>query len=186
MTIPALAILSALMGASIAFSARVQIRTLQRPLFTTRYFVSLMLFQGMIFLPVAVYFYSFFPDWSWMYLVDTAELGNATPTMTMALYPVAAVMGYLIGYFSARSSGDWITVTFMVFMIIGAIGLFAVAGNKVAWVGSFEQYHRAVGLRGFGSTSLLPSTIVAGCGMGVCWFYLIYKFVQEGRHAIRA
>jgi hypothetical protein len=186
MTIPALTIVSALVGASIAFSARVQIRTLQRPVFSTRYFMALLMFQAMILLPIGTYFYSFYPDWSWMYLVDTSSLSAGVAVMAMAVYPVAAAMGYLIGYYSARSSSDWVTVMFIVFMIVGFIGLFAVAKNKIMWIGTYEQYHRAVGLKALISTSLLPSMALAVSGLGVCWSYLVYRFVQEGRFSLRA
>ena len=185
MTIPALTVISALVGASIAFSARIQIRTLQRPVFSGRYFIALMMFEGMILLPIGAYFYSFYPDWSWMYLTDTSTLNNGMAVMSMAIYPVAATMGYLIGYYSAKSASDWVTIMFMVFMIIGVVGLFAVARSKIMWIGTYEQYHRAVGLEKITSTSLLPSTILAAGGLGVCWAYLLYRFVQEGNLTLK-
>jgi hypothetical protein len=36
------------------------------------------------------------------------------------------------------------------------------------------------------STSLLPSMALAVSGLGVCWSYLVYRFVQEGRFSLRA
>jgi hypothetical protein len=186
MTIPALTVLTALVGASVAFAARVQIRTLQRPVFSTRYFFALMLFQLMIFLPVCVYFYAFYPDWSWMYLINTNTMSRGIGVMAMIAYPVASIMGYLVGYYSARGGSDWVTVMFMVFMIVGLIGLFAVAADKLYWVGTYEQYHRAAGLKAVTATSLLPSMLLALSGIGVSWSYLLFRFVQEGRLSVKA
>ncbi|MCP4601533.1 MAG: hypothetical protein GY847_13645 [Proteobacteria bacterium] len=186
MTIPALIVTNALIGASIAFAARIQIRTLQRPIFSSRYFVALLMFQVIILLPVGIYLYSFYPDWSWMYLVDTASLEGGIGVMAIASYPIAAAMGYLVGYYSARGSSDWVTIMFMLFMIVGLIGLFAIAKDKLVWIGTYQQYHRSVGLKSLTSTSLLPSMLLAISGIGVCWSYLIYRFIQEGRLSMQA
>lgn len=186
MTFPALVVLSALIGASLAYGARIQIRTLQRPVFSTRYFMALLLLEGMIVVPVGVYFISFYPDWSWMYLVDTASQNAGVGVMAVISYPIAAAMGYLVGYYSARGASDWVTVMFMVFMLVGLVALLTVAKNKILWVGSYEQYHRAAGLQPFASTSLFPSTLLASSGIAVCWVYIVYRFVQEGRLSLKA
>lgn len=185
MTIPALIVINLLIGASVAFCSRIQIRTLQRPVFTSRYFIALMLLEAMIILPIGIYFYSFYPDWSWMYLVDTASAGPGLAVMAISMYPLAASMGYFVGYYSARGNSDWITLVFMVFLIIGIVGLFAVASDKVFWVGTYDQFYRDVSLKGFASTSLLSSTVLSLSGLGVCWGYLLYRFVQEGRLSLK-
>jgi hypothetical protein len=181
MTIPALVATSLLIGASVAYGARVQIRTLQRHVFTTRYFSALMMLELAIILPIGIYFYIFYPDWSWMYLVDPVRLNPAVVPMAMAVYPVAAAMGYLVGYYSARSGSDWVTLMFVIFMAIGLLSLFIAAKNQLLWVGTYEQYHRDVGLAFITSTSVIASILLALAGIGVCWSYLIYRFVKEGR-----
>jgi hypothetical protein len=70
-------------------------------------------------------------------------------------------------------------------MVCGLVGLFWVAPDKLLWVGTYEQYHRETGLAPFTQTSLLPSTLLAMGGILVCWIYLIYRFVQEGRLSLR-
>ncbi len=186
MTIPAFVIICALIGASVAYSARIQIRTLQRPVFFTRYFSSLMMFQVMILVPIGIYFYTFYPDWSWMYLIDTSSLSRGVGVMTIVAYPLAATMGYLVGYFSTRGQSDWVTIMFIVFMIIGLAGLLVVGKDKFIWVGTYNQYHRDAGLKLFTATSLLPSILLSFSGVGICWSYLIYRFIQEGRLSLRA
>lgn len=186
MTIPVLIVINLLIGASVAFCARIQIRTLQRPVFTSRYFTALMLLEAMIVIPIGIYFYTFYPDWSWMYLVDTASSGPGLAVMAITMYPLAATMGYLVGYYSARGSGDWVTLVFMMFLMLGLVGLFAVAADKVFWVGTYDQFYRNVSLKGFAATSLLSSTLLALSGLGVSWGYLLYRFVQEGRLSLKA
>lgn len=181
MTIPALVAISLLIGASVAYGARIQIRTLQRHVFATRYFMALMMLEATIVLPIGIYFYIFYPDWSWMYLVDPLRLNPAVVPMTMAAYPMAAIMGYLVGYYSARGGSDWVTLMFMTFMAIGVVSLFIAAKNQLLWVGTYEQYHRDIGLEFITGTSVVPSIILAVAGIGVCWSYLIYRFVREGR-----
>ncbi|MDJ0764649.1 MAG: hypothetical protein QNJ97_16845 [Myxococcota bacterium] len=186
MTIPGFVVLSALMSTSVAYAARIQIRTLQRSVFSTRYFAALMMFQVMVLVPIGIYFFTFYPDWSWMYLIDSATMRRGVGIMTITAYPVSAAMGYLIGYYSAKSSSDWISIIFIIFMSIGLVGLFVVAKDKILWVGTYQQFHRSVGLKPLTGTSLLPSMILSMSGIGVCWSYLVYYLVQEGRLSLRA
>ena len=114
-----------LLGSSVAFSAHLQIRTMQRPVSYNRYFNALMLLEALVVVPAGIYFAAFYPDWSWMYLVDARSLPTGTSVMAIASYPVAAGLGYLVGYFSARSASDWVTVIFMLFVVLSLGGRFA-------------------------------------------------------------
>lgn len=181
MTIPALIAASLLLGAAVAYAARIQIRTLQRHVFTTRYFSALMMLQIVIMLPIGLYFYIFYPDWSWMYLVNSTYLNGGVVVMTFISYPLVAAMGYLVGYYSARSASNWVTVMFMAFMALGLLGLFIAAKDQLIWVGTYEQYHRDVGLTVMTSTSVFPSMLLALSGIGVSFGYTVYRFVREGR-----
>ncbi|MBN2714925.1 MAG: hypothetical protein JXX14_03655 [Deltaproteobacteria bacterium] len=180
MTIPGLIIVNMLVGASVAWAARVQIRSLQRPVFSSRYFLALMMLEVMIFLPVGMYYTGFYPDWSWMYLVDTRNMQVGLTLMSLITYPVAATMGYLVGYFSARGNSDWVSVMFVMFLGLGLVGLFAVGFNKFTHLGTFDQYQNNVNLKDWTSTSLFPSIIVTWLGVGSAWGYLLYRFWKEG------
>jgi hypothetical protein len=180
-TIPALIAFNLLVGASVAYSARLQIRTLQRHIVSTRYFISLMMLESMIMLPVGIYFYIFYTDWSWMYLVNTARHSSGIGVMAVIAYPPAAAMGYLVGYYSARSNSDWITLMFMIFIFFGLIGLFIAANNQFISVGTYEQYRRDIGLKSIGATSLIPSILFSTAGIFASWFYLLVRFSKEGR-----
>jgi hypothetical protein len=186
MTVPALIILSLLTGATVSYGARIQIRTLQRHAFSTRYFSGLMMLQIMVVMPLGGYFYAFYPDWSWMYLVNSQQINLGVVIMALVSYPLAAAMGYLVGYYSSRSGSDWVTVMFITFMFIGLIGLFAVAYNQLLNVGTYNQYHRNVGLKLIYGTSLFPSVLLALSGLAVSWGYLVYRFIQEGHISLRA
>jgi hypothetical protein len=141
--------------------------------------------QIMIVVPVGIYFAAFYPDWSWMYLIDTATLNVGVVSMAIVSYPLTAVMGYLVGYYSARSASDWVTVMFIIFMTLGIFILLAIGRNQLFMVGTYQQYHRNVGLQPLASTSLFPSILLAWSGVGICWGYLIYRFIQEGRLSLR-
>jgi len=186
MTIPGFIIVNLLVGSSVAYSAHLQIRTMQRPVSYNRYFNALLLLEALVVIPAGIYFSAFYPDWSWMYLVDPLRSGGALGGMAVLAYPFAAALGYLVGYYSARGGSDWVTVMFMTFMGAGLAGLFLVAGDKLLWVGTFEQYHRNAGLARLPATSLLPSVIVAWMGTIVCWATVVYRFIQEGRVSLRS
>ena len=181
MTIPGFIVVSLLLGASIAFSARLQIRALQRSVPHNRYLNALLLLEALIVMPAGVYFATFYPDWSWMYLVDARNLPTGTFVMAIASYPVAAALGYLVGYFSARCASDWVTLIFIVFVAFSLVMLLVMSGDKITSLGTYEQYHRNVGLKGFASSSLLPSSLVAWICIGASWGHLLHRFAREGR-----
>lgn len=183
MTIPGFIVVNLLLGSSVAFSAHLQIRTMQRPVSYNRYFNALMLLEALVVIPAGIYFATFYPDWSWMYLIDTRTLPTGTSVMAIASYPVAAALGYLVGYFSARSASDWVTVVFMLFVVLSIGGLLIMSGDKLAVLGTYEQYHRSVGLKAFGESSLLPSIALAWLCIGVSWGTLVFRFAREGRLA---
>ena len=183
MTIPGLIILNMLVGTSIAYSSKVQIRNLQRPLFYNRYFTALLMLELMIFLPLGVYFNGFYPDWSWMYLFDTRNISPGLTAMALLAYPVTAVLGYLVGYFSAKSSSDWISLMFMFFLIFALAGLVAVGYGKFFFLGTYDQFQNNINLIKWTSSSLLPSHIVALAGIGISWGFILYRFWREGHIA---
>jgi hypothetical protein len=186
MTIPGFIVVSLLLGASIAFAARHQIRALQRAVPYNRYLNALLLLEALVVVPAGVYFAAFYPDWSWMYLVDARALPIGTFVMAVASYPVAAALGFLVGYFSARCASDWITAVFMLFVLFSLGMLFAMSGDKIASLGTYEQYHRNVGLKAFADSSLLPSAALAWICIGVSWGHLLVRFAREGRLASAA
>lgn len=180
MTIPGLIIVNMLVGASVAWAARIQIRSLQRPVFQSRYFTALLMLELLIFLPVGIYYNGFYPDWSWMYLVDTRNIPAGLTAMALFLYPVSACMGYLVGYFSARGNSDWVSMMFLMFLGLGLIGLFIVGFDKFTHLGTFDQYHNNVNLKRWTTTSLFPSVLVTWPGVVVSWGYILFRFWKEG------
>ncbi len=186
MTIPVLIALNLLIGTTVAFSARKQIRTLQRHLFASRYYAALIMLDFMIIIPAGLYFCVFYPDWSWMYLVDTSKLNLAVSVMTVISYPLSASMGYLVGYYSARSNSDWVSIVFILFMALGMLGLFISASDQFSWVGTYEQYRRDIGLKPIGDTSLALSVGVAVICIGVSWLFLTLRFSKESKVTLQS
>lgn len=180
MTIPGLIIVNMLVGATVAYCAKVQIKSLQRPVFYNRYFTALLMLEIIIFLPVGMYFNGFYPDWSWMYMVDTRSIPVGVGAMALAAYPMAAAMGYLVGYFSTKGNSDWVSIMFILFLVFGLIGLFIVGFNKFVHLGTFDQYHNNVNLKNWKNTSLFPSIIISWLGIFVAWGYILLRFWKEG------
>ena len=180
MTIPGLICINLLVGISMAYCARVQIKNLQRPVFYNRYFTVLLMFQVSLMLPVGVYFNGFYPDWSWMYLVDTRSSPMGLSVMALLGYPFSAAAGYVVGYYSARANVDWLTVLFMSFLGIVVIGLFIVGWSKISMLGTYSQFQNHINLVPISRTSLLPSMLITWAGLLVCWGYILFRFWREG------
>ncbi|MCK9522777.1 MAG: hypothetical protein M0R76_06970 [Proteobacteria bacterium] len=180
MTIPMLVVFNMMFGASTAYGARVQIKNLQRPIFYNRYFAVIALFQVLLTLPAGAYFTAFYPDWAWMYLIDTSRTALGIHVMALLASPLAATAGYVIGYFSARSNSDWVTLLFLAFLGLAFAGLFAVAWDKIGYLGTYQQFHHRLNLVPFTQTSLFPSMIIAVLGLFAAAGYTGYRFWHEG------
>jgi hypothetical protein len=180
MTIPGFIVLNMLMGVTLCYSARVQIRNLQRPLFYNRYFITLLMTELFLLLPMGLYYITFYPDWSWMYLIHTGNSAPGISLMILAIYPVSATLGYLVGYLSARSQSDWVMIMFTVFLSIGLLGLMVIGADKLGNLGTYDQYHNNVNLKPWTDTSLFPSVILSSIGLLFGWGWPLLRFWKEG------
>jgi hypothetical protein len=84
------------LGLAFSFCARTQfldgISPWGRELFAVLSYVAI------ISWPVAVYFYFVHPDWSWMYLVDSARLPAGIVLVVLFAHLASLIGGYLVGW----------------------------------------------------------------------------------------
>ncbi len=90
-------------GAVLALSAHRQLAG-AGSLWLNRWFRETALFAFLIFLPTGVFFYTQWPDWSWLYYVDASQVPGWAAALTMLSYPLAVLFGF--GLTAALVRGD--------------------------------------------------------------------------------
>jgi hypothetical protein len=106
-----------------------------------RELMAVLLFEGIIVWPVALYFYFVHPDWSWMYFVDPQRLPWGIASLVLLAYVATLLGGYLGGWALARARQER-----LLYGAVGLVGLvliiFLIAGRtRLGHDGSFAQFH---------------------------------------------
>jgi len=167
--IPQLYAVNAILGLGCAWVARGEIRLASRSSVASPAFGALLIGQVLLMVPVGLYLYLFYPDWSWLYLVRATSVPSAVVVFVIGGYPVAAAAGYFGAVALCRASRE----TF-VLGLMGGLGLLALVSFGVAWrrvglVGTFDQYHRLFGLTPLHGSGLGAFLLLALPSVGGAW-----------------
>lgn len=175
MPIPQLVVANAIIGLGCAWVARAEIRLASRSSVASAAFGVLLVGQLLLMIPVGLYLYIFYPDWSWLYLVRATAVPSAVVVFVIAGYPLAAVGGYFGAVALCRASRE----TF-VLGLMGGLGLvilvtLAVAWRRVGHVGTFDQYHRLFGLSTLHGSGLGLFLLLALPAVGGAWGWGLHR-----------
>jgi hypothetical protein len=131
--------LALLLGTIFAAAARSQFKAGQSP--WGRELYAVLLFEGIIAWPVAIYFLLVHPDWSWLYLVDPNRLSWAISALVLVAHAVLLVGGYLAGYALVHGRREReLGIAMAVFA--GAVLIATVlCRGRVLASGTFAEYH---------------------------------------------
>jgi hypothetical protein len=138
-TVPFELILSVSIGLVFAACARVQFLNGGSP--WGRELTAVLSFEAIIFWPVALYFITVHPAWSWMYLVDPSRLPFGVSFLVLVADVAALLGGYLGGWVLLRARRER-----LLYGVTGLCGLiliiFLIACRaRLGRSGSFDEYH---------------------------------------------
>lgn len=175
MPIPQLYALNVMLGLGCAWLARAEIRLASRSAIASVAFGVLLIGEVLLMLPMGLYLYLFYPDWSWMYLVEAREVPSAVVVFVMGGYLVAATAGYFGAVALCRASRE----TFVLWLI-GALGFIvvltlAIGYRRFGLVGTFEQYHRLFGLDPMTHSGLGAFLLLAIPALGGAWGWGLHR-----------
>lgn len=175
-------ILSFGIGVVAALAARVQLR-LARSVVLNRWLAGLLIYQALIFSPLAAYVYVLHPAWSWSYLFAPEGLPDWLGLLVVALSTALAVTGWLVTARLLRTRRERQAL----YLALGAAGallvVMAITGPRLWWIGSFGQYQGGADATGMVP---LPGTrlgwVLGGAvpvGMAVLG-YLLWSYQSYG------
>ncbi len=178
-TVPADLIINFILGLSIAYSGRMDLRRTPRSVLATRYFAALLLLVGLVYLPVGGYLYWFHTDWSWMYLVAPARLPGGMGILVLAAYAASAFAGYGIGAVRLRDGKERSVVVIATIAAVALAAVTVLLRRRLYWVGSYAQFHAGFPMQAIFRTRLVAALVVMGGAVLFGWAFILYRFARD-------
>jgi hypothetical protein len=171
------------MGAASALAAAHELRVSPRPVVLSDSFAAYVAFTLLLLLPVSVYFYVFHGDWFLLYLVDVRRIPSALALLGFFLELVIALLGFGFAAICVRSQRNPWVIGALAFCAIGALGVLAVAPDRLRVVGTFRQYRGGFGLVRYGGT-LLQGALAMGGLLAAGGAFLLFR-IRRGQVRIQ-
>jgi hypothetical protein len=170
-------------GAASALAGAHELRVSPRPAVLSDSFAALVAFTLLLLLPVSVYFYVFHGDWFLLYLVDVRRVPSALAMLGFFLEFVIATLGFGLAAICLRSQRNPWVLGALVLCAIGALGVVAVAPERLRMVGTFRQYRGGFGLVSYGG-ALLQGALAMGGLLTVGGAFLLFR-IRRGQVRIQ-
>lgn len=170
-------------GAASALAGAHELRVSPRPAVLSDSFAALVAFTLLLLLPVSVYFYVFHGDWFLLYLVDVRRVPSALAMLGFFVEFVIATLGFGLAAICLRSQRNPWVFGALVLCAIGALGVVAVAPERLRMVGTFRQYRGGFGLVSYGG-ALLQGALAMGGLLTVGGAFLLFR-IRRGQVRIQ-
>jgi len=137
-TIPADYIMMFIVGSLFSVSTFDNITRCER-LFNNKYFLTLIVFQTVFCMPIAVMCYFLYPDWCWMYWVESRSLSFPIAFSAFLMYYFFSLLGYLVGFKVERKKRGnglrLVTISVLIFLTFCLLNF-----RRLFFVGDMESF----------------------------------------------
>lgn len=172
------------LGGFLAVSAHKQLMQAESGL-ANRWFRDAVVFGLLAMMPIGIFFYLNWPDWSWMYWVNPAKLGDGLTVLVWLAYPLAVALGFALTAVFVRGDSPR---TSLAVPVIGIVALLVVSGvgyDRFMRSATYSDYNNLlVRMRGLPYIWTSPAWILAmlGTGLiaGIPFTYLFVRNLREG------
>lgn len=173
------------LGGLLAVSAHKQLMDARSAL-ANRWFREALLFGLLIMLPTGIFFYLQWPEWSWLYYVDPAALGDAATVLVWLAYPAAVALGFAVAAVFVRGDTPRMGLAVPIFGAVLLAGVSGIAFSRFITLSSYNEFNNIL-LRMRGGMPYIWSDPVwvgamAGLGIfaGLPFGYLLLRNLREG------
>lgn len=104
-----------------------------KKIFLNKYFFTLLIFQTLFCMPVSVYCYIVYPDWCWMYWIDSKRVPLYFVVLAFSFYYVSSVSGFSL---VKKTNNIKLLRISLIFLLVFTILTF----KRLFYVGTIEQY----------------------------------------------
>lgn len=152
----------------------------------SRAFGGVLAFALLIYLPMGIFFYLQWPDWSWLYYVDPRSVSMAVTGLVWLAYPIAVLFGFGLAASIVRGDSPRLVLIVPVlgFVLLGGV---TVSGwHRFLHASNYEEYNlwltRPVGDLPWIWTQEPWLAAMAGAGLfvGIPFAYLFLGNLRAG------
>jgi len=161
-------------GLLAALAARSDLRVSPKPAGASQAFVAYLLYALLVVLPTSIYFYVFHGDWYLLYSIDTNKVPSAVALLGGLCQVGLGAVGFLFGASLIRAQRDQWAGAAVGGGVSIALGLLVLVRQRLAWVGTYAQYHGDFGLKPYGET-VLNGTLCMGGWLVAGLILLVYR-----------
>ena len=152
-----------------------------------RYFRRAFLFQLLVFVPMGIYLVTTWPDWSWMYIIDTSRHPNQVwlgPLLASVGYMVMMLIGYVTGHVLVRINEE---SAVRLLIVMGLLGM-SLAGflpfhprPGVMWLGTTAQFRDGTAPLALKDSLWVISFVIIGIYFFIPFAWIIMKNRKESQ-----
>lgn len=147
------------LGIGAAIAARSDLRAHLKSAWSTTSFAAAMTFAVFVLVPVGVYFYVFYGDWSLGYAYDVERIPSAVAMLTFFFATGLYALSFGVGAWFVRAQYERVGIG----VAIGLAALFIVPNllvrERLAQVGTFAQERGGFGLIPWSRSPLVASSV---------------------------
>ncbi len=173
--------MSVAIGASVALAARGTLA--YEPLLRSPSLWALVALLGATVLPVGGYVLHGFADWSLLYVVEGAALGE--PAVLAVLFPVAGVASFVVTRRLLLRQRAAAAMAVAGASLVVAVALVWLARDPLSSVGSAGAYHGGGKLRPLGHTTLAWLLAGGGAAVVASWIVTLWRLALVSQAANR-
>ncbi len=181
MPLPSLLCFAFAAGIAAALAGRVELRVSPRPALLTRSFGAFAIFEILVLIPIAVYFYVFHGDWFLLYLLDVRVVPSALALLGFCVLGLFGALGFFVGANMVRHQREGIGLALMLLSLGAGGAVVALARDRLAVVGTLSQFQGGFGLEPFVDGPVLQGAVVMGAILLVAFLSLLYRIRVSGR-----
>lgn len=151
-----------------------------------RWFRDAAAFGLLIFLPTGIFFYTQWPDWSWLYYVNAAEVSTVVSILAWLAYPAAVMLGFVLTAALLRTSRPRLALVVPAIGVVTLLGVTFADHHRFLHLASYADYWLVRGAGGsmtriFDDTLWLATMAGAGLFVGIPVVFLVVRNLRESK-----
>lgn len=167
-----------LAGAAVVFSARGPLSKTWEPL-RTRYFTVVLVLAGSALVPAGLVLYALYPDWSWMYFVNPAQVPLLMGLLVVLLGLLgASVMGFFVTHRLMRRRPRLLPWT-LYGAAFGFVAIMAAGRHRLGRVAHYDAFHYGGTSLALSDSPLLLSLLIL---VPACLGMVLFTCLMVARH----
>jgi len=175
--LPFALVVAFVLGASLAWLARVELARSEVPLVLARPFLLTAAFAGLVYAPVVAYFVLFHGDWAYVYLAPASRIPSAVDLALVVLAAAQLLLGFAVAAPLAIARRGPTLLRLGGVALVVVVALVAASAKRLGISATYAQYHGGFGWAPVAKTSL-------GRGVLLSWIALFAAYAWCARQLL--